>query len=68
MAAEQEYPQDGGACAGCGRRSPGAHVCDLELLLSCYVELDPTPQVYGELLAHWLTMDAASTAPQSWRE
>lgn len=42
------------ACAACSLQRPEVPLDDLELLLTWYVELAPTPELYGELLTQYL--------------
>ncbi len=71
MTAETILRQFMRACGVCRLQRAEEPFDELELLLTYYIELDPTPEVFGELLARYLGADSADTEPAAvgtgWR-
>jgi hypothetical protein len=61
MGAEAILRQFLRACGVCRLQRAEEPLDELELLLTYYIELDPTPEVFGELLARYLGADAPDT-------
>jgi len=69
MSAEAILRQLLRACGVCRLQRAEEPLDELELMLTYYIELDPAPEVFGELLARYLEADSAEPAAvgTDWR-
>jgi hypothetical protein len=58
MRAEAVLRQFFRACGVCRLQRAEEALDEMELMLTYYIELNPTPEVYGELLARYLGAEA----------